>query len=146
MGDFVLITGDIVMFNPTFGIAMVVPIPGTLIGSGKGSVGGKPVCVDGDEKNVLVPGCVYTAGPYTIPGVGMLLIDSLGPDQKALKTKSAGKPVLLKGSTFIAKFQVLAPAQQPPPPPYTAPPIPDSTPSYPGTGSFITTNIKFMGT
>ncbi len=51
--------------------------------------------------------------------------------------------MLLKGSTFKAKFQVMTPAQQPPPGP--GPPIPDATPQYSGTGSFITTNLKVKG-
>lgn len=144
MADFILITGDKAMFNPTFGPATVVVQPGTLAGSGKGKISGKLVCVDGDEKKVIVPGCTYMTPQYSIPGVGILSIQSLGGDQKAQKTKSGGKPVLLKGSTFTAKFQVMAPAMQPPPGP--GPPIPDSTPQYSGTGSFMTTNLKVRAT
>ena len=80
---------------------------------------------------------------YSIPGVGTLSIQSLGGNQKAKKNKSAGKPLLLKGSTFTAKFQVMTPAQQPPKGP--TPPIPDATPQYSGTGSFMTTNLKVKG-
>jgi hypothetical protein len=141
MADFILITGDKAMFNPTFGQATVVVQPGTLAGSGKCTVTGKPVCVDGDEKKVIVPGCTYMTAQHTIPGVGTLSIKSLGGDQKAKKAKSGGKPVLLKGSTFTAKFQVMTPAQQPGPPP-----IADATPEYSGTGSFITTNVKVRAT
>ena len=143
MADFILITGDKAIFIPTFGAATVVVQPGTLVGSGKGKISGKPLCVDGDEKKVIVPGCAYMTAIHTIPGVGTLSIQSLGGNQKAKKTKSGGKPVLLKGSTFRAKFQVNAPAQQPAPP---APPIPDSTPQYSGTGSFVTTNMKVKAT
>ena len=144
MADFILITGDIVMFNPTFGQAIVVVQPGTLSGTSTDKIGGMAVCVEGDEANVMVPGCTYMAPPYVIPGVGMLSIDSLGSDQVAHKTTSSGTAVLLKGSTFNAKFQVMVPAQQPPPGP--GPPIPDSTPDYSGTGSFITTNVRVKGT
>lgn len=49
---------------------------------------------------------------HSIPGVRMLTIESLAGDQKAKKTKSGGKPVLLKGSSFKAKFQVMLPAQK----------------------------------
>ena len=142
MSDSILITGDKALFNPTFGAATVVVQPGTLTGSSKGKIGGKPVCVDGDEKKVIVPGCTYMTPQHTIPGVGTLSIQSLGGNQKARKTKDKGKPVLLKGSTFTAKFQVMTPAQQP----STPNPIPDSTPQYSGTGSFVTTNIKAKGT
>lgn len=138
MGDFILITGDKAMFQPSFGQATVVVQPGTLMGSGKSKVTGKIVCVDGDEMKVTVPGCNYIAGPYSIPGTGTLFIKALAGDQKAKKTKSGGKPVLLKGSQFDAKFMVLVPAMQP-----SAPsPIPDTTLQYMGKGSFQTTNTK----
>ena len=142
MADFILVTGDKAMFNPTFGQATVVALPGTLVGTGKDLINGKPVCVDGDEKKVIVPGCMYMTPQYSIPGVGTLSIQSLGGNQKAKKNKSGNKPVLLKGSTFTAKFQVMVPAQQPQP---SGPPIPDATPQYSGTGSFITTNLKVKG-
>ncbi|HEU4561832.1 MAG TPA: hypothetical protein VFS20_28665 [Longimicrobium sp.] len=143
MSDFILITGDMVMFNPPFGAATVVPVPGTLSGTGRHNIGKMPVCVDGDEKNVMVPGVTYIAPPYVIPGVGMLSIDALGGDQKATKTKSGGKAVLLKGSSFNAKFQVTVPAQQPTP----TGPVPDATPQYGGgTGMFVTMNMQMKGT
>ena len=144
MADFILTTGDLAMFNPTFGQAIVTARPGNLMGSGKDKVNGKIVCVDGDEKKVIVPGCSYMTPQCSIPGVGMLTIESLAANQKAKKTKSGGKPVLLKGGTFKAKFQVMVPAQQPPSGPN--PPIPDSTPQYSGSGTFITTNLVLKGT
>jgi hypothetical protein len=142
MADFILITGDKAMFNPTFGQAIVIVRPGDLIGAGKAKINGKLICVDGDEKKVIVPGCTYMTPQYSIPGVGILSIQSLAGNQKAKKTKSKGKPVLLKGASFTAKFQVTVPAQQPTP----AGPIPDATPQYSGTGTFITTNLKVKGT
>lgn len=143
MADFILVTGDIVMFDPAFGPATIIPIPGTLSGTGRSRLDGKVVCVEGDEKNVLVSGVTYMSGSFTIPGVGMLKIDSLGGDQKATATKSGGKAVLLKGSTFTAKLQIMVPAMQPPPGP--GPPIPDPMTQYTGTGKFITTNMKVKG-
>ena len=80
---------------------------------------------------------------YSIPGTGTLKIDSLASDQKAAKTNSGGKAVLLKGGSFTAKFEVQSPAQQPPPGPGS--PIPDASPQYSGNGMFITTNTKFQG-
>lgn len=142
MPDFILIDNDIVNFKPNFGAAVVTVQPGTLKGSGPATFSGKTLCVDGDEKNVSVPGCPYIAGPYSIPGVGTLKIDALAPDQKAQKTYTGGKLVLLKGSNFIAKFEVQTPAQQPTP----TGPVPDATPLYSGgSGSFATTNTKFQG-
>ncbi len=142
MADFIIITGDKAMFIPAFGQAVVVVQPGTMAGSGKSNAAGKPVGVAGDEGKVLVPGCTYMTPQYSIPGVGILSIDSLGGDQTAQHTKSGGKPVLLKGSTFNAKFKVATPAQQPASPS----PIPDATTEYKGTGMFITTNLTVKGT
>lgn len=142
MADFILTTGDLAMFNPAFGAAIVTVIPGNLTGTGKDMITKKMVCVDGDEKMVIVPGCPYMTPSHPIPGVGMLSIASLGADQKAKRTKSNNKPVLLKGSTFNAKFQVMVPAQQPTP----AGPIPDPAPQYSGTGTFMTTNMRVKGT
>ncbi len=144
MADFILIEGDKAIFLPNFGAALVVVKPGDLKGSGPATLNGKKVCVDGDEKNVSVPGCMYMAPPYVIPGTGTLKIAALAGNQKAQKTKTGGKPVLLKGSNFTAKFEVQSPAKQPPPGPGS--PIPDATPQYSGSGMFVTTNMKFQGT
>lgn len=143
MEDFILIDGDQVIFLPTFGAATVVPQPGKLKGSGPATLKGKPVCVDGDEKNVAVAGCVYITPQYCIPGTGTLKIDSLASDQKAAKTNTGGKAILLKGKMFNAKFEVQSPAQQPPPGPGA--PIPDAMTQYSGHGMFVTTNTQFKG-
>lgn len=143
MVDFILIEGDMVTFLPAFGAAVVVVQPGTLQGSGPGTINGKKICVDGDEANVSVPGCTYMTPQYSIPGTGTLTIDALAGNQKAGKTNTAGKAVLLKGATFTAKFEVQNPAKQPPPGPGS--PIPDSTPQYSGQGMFVTANLKVQG-
>ncbi|MGK7925560.1 MAG: hypothetical protein AB4290_09995, partial [Spirulina sp.] len=72
MADFILITGDKAKFNSSFGQANVTARPGDLIGSGKDKINQKLVCVEGDEKMVIVPGCPYQTPQYSIPGVGML--------------------------------------------------------------------------
>jgi hypothetical protein len=143
MADFILIEGDKANFLPNFGAAIVVVQPGILRGSGPATINGKKICVDGDEKNVSVPGCSYMTPQYSIPGVGTLKIAALAGNQKASKTSTGGKAVLLKGGTFTATFEVQNPAQQPPPGPGS--PIPDSTPQYSGNGMFVTTNIKVQG-
>ncbi|HEX8113622.1 MAG TPA: hypothetical protein VF516_38085 [Kofleriaceae bacterium] len=143
MADLILIDGDTVSFLPSFGAAIVVPQPGKLEGSGPATLGGKPLCVDGDETKVSVAGCMYTTPQYCIPGTGTLKIDALAGDQKATKTTTGGKAVLLRGTTFTARFEVGSPANQPAPP---GPPIPDSTTQYSGSGMFITTNTRFQGT
>jgi hypothetical protein len=143
MADFILIDGDTAMFIPAFTPAIVVVQPGKLEGSGPATIGGKKICVDGDESKVSVAGCTYMTPQYSIPGSGTLKISSLAANQKAKKTKTGGKAVLLKGGQFTAKFEVQSPAKQPPPGP--ASPIPDATPQYSGNGMFISTNLKFQG-
>lgn len=142
MPDFILIEGDHANFLPTFGAAIVVVQPGTLKGSGPATLGGKKVCVAGDEKNVSVPGCSYMTPQYSIPGTGTLKIAALAGNQQARKTRTGGKAVLVKGGSFTAKFEVQVPAKQPPPGPGS--PIPDATREYSGSGMFITTNTKFQ--
>ncbi len=142
MSDFIIQTGDTVQFQPNFGAAIVTVAPGVMTGTGaRCLVTKKPICVFGDEKAVMVPGCPYMAGPYSVPGVGMLKILALAPNQQAMRTKSTGKPVILKGQMFDAVFQVMAPAMMPP----TAS-TPDPVPMYMGKGMFITTNIRVRGT
>ena len=142
MADFILITGDTAKFNRTFGQAIFsTEYSGDLIGTGKDKINGKLVCVDGDERRVTVRDCAYKTPTHSKEGKGMLFIESLAGNQKAKKTKSGGKPVLLKGGEFKAKFTVLVPAQQP-----STPPIPDTTLQYSGTGTFMSMNQKVKGT
>jgi hypothetical protein len=140
--DLILKTGDQAMFNPTFGLATVVVVPGTITGSGTGRVDGSIFCVEGDETSVTVPGVAYMTPQFSIPGIGTLTIDALGGDQTGQKTNSSQKAVILKGSTFTAKFTVTLPAGQP----TSGPPNPDTTPSYSGNGQFVTTNVRTKGT
>ena len=140
--DYVLIDGDLVSFEPAFGAATVVVAPGTLRGSGPATVGGRPVCVVGDEANVSVPGCVYTTPSHLIPGVGTLSVSALAGDQQAGKTRTGSASMILVGSQFTAAFSVQTPAQQPTP---SGPPVPDPSPQYSGQGRFITANTKLRG-
>jgi hypothetical protein len=142
MADYIIIDGDMAVFQPTFGAATVVVAPGTITGSGPPSFDGKPACVEGDEGSVSVPGCMYMTSQYSIPGVGTLEIDSLAGDQVASKSTADGTAFILKGGDFNAKFTVQSPAMQP----TSGPPVPDSSPDYSGSGSFVTTNTKWQGT
>jgi hypothetical protein len=143
VADFILIDGDQVIFMPAFTPAIVIVQPGKLAGSGPATIGGKAICVAGDESKVSVAGCTYMTPQYSIPGTGTLKISALAANQKATKTQTGGKKVLLKGGNFTAKFEVQSPAKQPPPGPGS--PIPDATPQYSGNGMFVTTNMKFVG-
>ncbi|NRB39372.1 MAG: hypothetical protein HRU20_13035 [Pseudomonadales bacterium] len=144
MADFVLIDGDTVNFIPLFTPAIVSVQPGNIEGSGPATIGGKKVCVDGDEANVSIPGCSYFTAQYSIPGSGTLTISALAGNQIASKTNTANKAVLLKGAMFTAKFEVQSPAQQPPP--GAAPPVPDSMTEYSGQGMFVNNNTKVKAT
>jgi hypothetical protein len=141
--DNYIVAGDQVIFLPAFGPAIITPIPGVMISSAtKTMVTKKPVCLEGDEKKVVVPGVAYISGAFVVPGVGTLTIDKLQPDQLSRKTKIEGKAPILKGMMFVAKFQVTAPAQQPPAPP--KPPVPDPVATYMGQGMFIPTDMTVM--
>lgn len=139
MADSAIITGDQVQFLPAQGAAtLLAPAMIPISGTGTMAVMGKPVCLEGDEANVQMP-VPYIAGPYSIPGMGLLKINALAGDQLSKKLMN-GKKVILKGSQFDAVMEVTAPAQQPTP----TGPVPDGTPKYTGKGQFITTNMKFM--
>jgi hypothetical protein len=131
-------SGDTVQFLPNFGAAIVTVAPTTITGSATTvTVAGPAACVDGDEKSVVLAGLPYISGSFVTPGVCTLTIQSLGADQKSMKTKIMGKAVILKGTMFTAKMQVTAPAMQPAAPS----PIPDPVVSGVGQGMFITTNM-----
>jgi hypothetical protein len=136
--DNILKTGDQAQFNSPYGKAATIPPVMTfpLAGSGRASNGQVPICVEGDEKKVMVP-CSYVSPPFVTPGAGILTIKALGSDQLSQKTKSAGRKVMLKGTFFDSQLQVTVPATQPTP----GGPVPDATPMYSGKGQFITTNV-----
>lgn len=140
MSDYIIIDGDYAFFQPSFTPAMVVVRPGNIVGTGISTITGKPICVEGDESSVEVPGCMYTAGAFSIPGTGTLKIKALDASQVAKKYTSGGTPVILKGKDFVAEFEVVAQAKQPPPAN-----SPDTTKKYEGKGKFITTNVKHKG-
>lgn len=137
--DFVIINGDQAVFDPSFAPATVIAPPGVITGSARKKINGLIACTEGDEATVVVAGAVYFTPSFPIPGAGTLTIESLGPDQKAKKGKSVGRALILRGSKFRVRFQVAAPAQVIQPGGTT---VPDLTPVYSGTGSFITTNTR----
>jgi len=138
MAKRVLLDGDMVMFEPQFGNMFVVAQPGKLKGSGAATIGGKKVCVEGDESSVSVSASFYSGPPYVVLGSGTVKILALAGDQKSKKMRSGGKPVLLDGAaTFTAVLEVQGGAQMPAPA-STA----DATPKYVGKGRFVPSNMK----
>ncbi len=139
--DFIMVTGDTIQVTippPTIVPQLMAPVP--LVGSSQNVlVGGRPVCLEGDElPPELQAPLPYTAPPFVIPGIGTLEL-TLMPDNKTVKTEN-GKKILIKGATFVAKFNVQTPAQQPTP----AGPVPDPVAVKPGQAQFITTNTQTM--
>ena len=139
--DHVLIDGDQAIFLPMFGVATVVVQPGRLRASGQAKLGGKALCIVGDESSVSVPGCMYMTPIYVIPGVGTLEIAKLADDQQATDSCNGGTALMLRGTQFDARFKVDTAAQMPPPGP--GKPIDDTLKQYDGKGLFVTTNVKF---
>lgn len=138
--EFYIVSGDTVMWLPAFSPAIITPVPGTIPGSAtKTMVTNKPMCLEGDEKKVVVSGVMYISGAFVIPGTGTLTIEKLNADQLSTKTTVEGKKPILQGTFFDAKFTVVAPAMQPPAPP--KPPVPDPVKTYMGKGNFIPTNF-----
>jgi hypothetical protein len=78
----------------------------------------------------------YTAPPFVTPGTGSLQIILL-PTNLTIQTTNGGKPIIIKGATFQAIFNVQSPAMQPTP----AGPVPDPLVVKPGTAQFITTTV-----
>jgi hypothetical protein len=136
MSDLIIIDGDTVMFQPSFGAATLVP-PGPMTGTISGSaattqITSKAPCLEGDETKVSVP-CSYMAGSF-LGGTGNLKIDKLNSDQLTKTTTFEGKKVILKGSTFDAVLEVTKQAQD-------SSLSPDGMTKYSGgKGSFVASN------
>ena len=143
MSDYIIRTAD--MLQVTIDPPAIVPMlaaPGPLMGSSTNlQVMDQFVCLVGDEIPMAWRGPMpYTAPPFVTPGVGTLQVILLPNNQTVQSTN--GSPMLLKGGTFQAMFQVSAPAMQPTP----AGPIPDPVPVKPGTAQFITVNTTVKAT
>ena len=139
--DSIIMDGDEVKFLPTFSGAVVSVKPGKIEASGKTTINGKKVCVEGDEKKIEITNCSYIMPPFTIPGSGTLKINNLTSGQLTQKTKSGNKSLLLEGKLFIALFEVQSPAELP-----TPPNTPDPVPLYIGQGKLISGNNKIKAT
>ena len=133
--DQIVLDGDFVKFDPIFAPAIVIVQPARIRASGEPADRGnvRKMCVQGDERSVIVPGCTYTSPPFTNPGMGTLTIEVLSPMSAARKTQSARRPVLLKGQRFVARFTVNMAATMVT---GNGVPMPDPRPFYQGAGSF----------
>lgn len=127
-----VITGDTVNFNTTADNGAVVTITAVpVVGSGLFSISDMPVCVVGDESEIMAPG-TYINGAF-VGGVLTATISSLIASQKSTAVKSNGSPVILASGNFKVSYKITTPAINPS---GTADPTPPTT----GTGYFITNN------
>jgi hypothetical protein len=136
--DYVIATGDMIQITippPAIVPQIMAPVP--LMGSSTNvKVNNMAACLQGDELPVAIASpLMYTAPPYVTPGTGTLKI-ILMPNNLTMQTSNQ-KPMLIKGATFQAIFNVQSPAMMPTP----AGPQPDPLMVKPGTAQFITTNV-----
>jgi hypothetical protein len=143
MSDYIIINGDQIQITvPPPAVVQPAAAPITLVAKGMHKVMGQMVCVDGDEvPPPLMAPMLYTSPPYVTPGTGKFTI-TLTPAHKTMKTKSSGKPMLLKGAVITASFDVVSPAMLPTP----AGPQPDPMMKKPCTAQFITKNVTVKAT
>lgn len=131
MSNMVIIDGDALTFNSQFGaITITLPPQPRISGSGEASIGGKKICIVGDEKQVSFT-VGYIKPPFiTTPGKGTLTIKQLASDQQAELTMTS-EPMIVGGSQFTTQFQPTTPAQDP-----LGKPDADLSPAT-GVGTFI---------
>ncbi|MEM0938990.1 MAG: hypothetical protein AAGI25_04270 [Bacteroidota bacterium] len=111
--DHIIVEGDKVEFSSFTNITLIPAKPSTGIrASGKATINGKKVCVEGDEKKVTLQ-CSYTTQAQPMPGVGELTIQQLAINQLASKSSVGGKPILLAGSIFNCQFKAIVRAMNP---------------------------------
>lgn len=136
MLDTIVVDGDMLVFEPMFGHRIVtVPSPVKINGSGMCTVGGKRVCVVGDEMRLQI-NALYNAPPF-VGGQGKIVV-TLMPNQMT-PLVSSGRPLIVKGQKFMAMFTLTDPAKNSLPPP--APAFDLMLAPTPGFGSFITTQF-----
>ena len=143
MSKLCIVHGDTVKFLPNFMNRVIVPVPTTINGSGMASIGGKKICISGDEKKVIVSGVVYTAPStgHTTPGSGIINEITLQQDQQLMYVNS-GATVIVQGIQFMCFFTPTAPAMT-----TSVPPVPDSTVGVKsqGFGMFTATQVFTQG-
>ena len=148
MSSFVVVHGDTVKFEATFGTATLTVVPPltlttTITGTGSKLTSDAIACVEGDEASATLAGVSYSASGFA-GGTGTLTIKQLASDQLAQKLtlggkKVGGKKLILVGSKFDATFTVMTPGTN-------SSGSSDLTKTYSGKGSFSTSNAKLEST
>lgn len=120
-------------FDPEFEYRQVVVLDVPMIvGTGTALLNGMPICVLGDEREVVL-NAMYEIPSYS-PGQGIVTILALGPGQISTIARN-GLQIILGEGEFIAQFEPTTPASQIP----TGTPDP-AVPSL-GTGRFLVTQF-----
>lgn len=110
------------VFDPVLDAIIRVHVTGDISGSGHSRVGGKRMCILGDEKKVSLTGFYIVPGCVT-PGVGNVTITALDEEQVNHWCTSDG-PVITQGSLFTlfnCLFTPTVPAMMPGVPPIMDP-------------------------
>jgi hypothetical protein len=133
--DFIIKTGDLIQITIPGTIVPQILAPVPMVGSATTVLThGMPTCILGDELPPSIRGpLVYTAPPFVTPGTGTLEIILL-PSNLTHPTNTGGTPIIIKGGTFNAIFNVQAKAVDP------VAGTSDPVSSKPGTAQFITSN------
>ncbi len=105
MKSLVILDGDYLIFDATFGSRIVIiPAPPKISGSGHATIGETKMCIEGDEAKVQVA-ATYTTTTHTIPGSGIVSIKELKPGHLAQGCLS-GEVLITKGQEpFTASFR-----------------------------------------
>jgi hypothetical protein len=137
MSDQLVVQGDMVKLNPTFGPMLVNSPPAPIAAMVLTNIAGQTICVMGDEKMVQITG-TYTKGQFVTPGMGIAKIMGLAPNQPQPWLQVGGKPALCKGAQFQVMFTPMAPAIDP------STGAPDPMVPAMGTGTFMATEVGVM--
>ena len=109
MGQLIIVNGSKIIVPATFmTYTLIGAAPLTLQGTGHATVGGQPVCQEGDEKLVTAT-CAYTTGAYITPGTVTITIS----EAKTAPNVSSLKPVIT-APQWKVKCTKMTPATQPP--------------------------------
>lgn len=114
MGQFIIVNGSKIIVPTTFlAYTLIVPPLLTITGTGQATVGGQPVCQEGDEK-LVIDSCQYTIGDFTIPGTVTITIS----EAKTAAYVSSLEPVITAPQW---KVKCTSAMQATKPPPSNAP-------------------------
>jgi hypothetical protein len=130
---FIVVDNDRCTFDKLAEAATTTVSSTTITGMGLADNLGNKLCIIGDERSVTQTGTYKTVVYSKTSGTITATIDSLDSVQISKKVFSNGKAVILCTGKYKVKFSVNTPAMDPDD-------KSDTTSSYMGTGSFITSN------